>query len=190
MIPADADTFQKNYKAFEKALDERMFGKELVEKVGGDKLWALQLKHQLLEYLDDNKLRDKLGGWQARMLPLAGQSIVTEHKSWIYFTNRFGLSVAGELEPKPGIPPSPAHLAEIIDLVKNSGIKVILLEPFYERKAADLVGEKTGAKVVVCANAVGGQKEATDYLALMDLIVNKLVRRASAPPAAATKEAR
>jgi ABC-type Zn uptake system ZnuABC Zn-binding protein ZnuA len=186
--PTDGPTFQKNYKAFEKALDERMFGRDLVEKVGGDKLWALQLKRQLIQYLDDNKLRDKLGGWQARMLPLAGKSIVTEHKSWIYFTNRFGLAVAGELEPKPGIPPSPSHLATIIDLVKNSGIKVILLEPFYERKAADLVAEKTGAKAVVCANAVGGQKEATDYLALMDLIVGKLAVAMGAP--AATQEAR
>jgi ABC-type Zn uptake system ZnuABC Zn-binding protein ZnuA len=172
--PADAQTFQSNYKTFEKALDEHMFGKELVEKVGGDRLWALQLRHLLLKYLDDKKLRDKLGGWQARLLPLAGNSIVTQHKSWIYLTNRFGMLVAGELEPKPGIPPTPTHLAEIIDLVKKTGIKVILLEPFYERKAADLVAEKTGAKTVVCANAAGGQKEATDYLALMDLIVNSL----------------
>jgi ABC-type Zn uptake system ZnuABC Zn-binding protein ZnuA len=179
--PADADTFQKNYKAFEKALDERMFGQALVEKVGGDKLWALQLKHQLPAYLDENKLRDKLGGWQGRLLPLAGKAIVTEHKSWIYFTNRFGLSVAGELEPKPGIPPSPAHLAEVIDLVKKNGIKLILLEPFYERKAADLVGEKTGAKVVVCASAVGGQKEASDYLALMDLIAGSIADALGAP---------
>ena len=158
-----------------------MFGKELVEQVGGDKLWTLQLKHQLIEYLKDNKLRDQLGGWQGRLLPLAGQSIVTEHKSWIYTTNRFGLTVAGELEPKPGIPPTPAHLAEIIELVKKNGIKVILLEPFYERKAADLVAEKTGAKVLVCASAVGGQKEATDYLALMDLLVNGLADAMGAP---------
>lgn len=186
--PADAAAFQSNYTAFAKALDERMFGRQLVEKVGGEKLWALQLKHQLVQFLDDNKLRDKLGGWQGRLLPLAGKSIVTEHRSWIYFTNRFGLTVAGELEPKPGIPPSLAHLAAIIDLVRNNGIKVVLLEPFYQRKAADLVGEKTGAKAIVCANAVGGQKEATDYLALMDLIVNKLADAMGAP--AATQEAR
>ena len=96
--------------------------------------------------------------------------------------------MAGELEPKPGIPPSPAHLSTIIDLVKNSGIKVVLLEPFYQRKAADLVAEKTGAKAVVCANAVGGQKEATDYLALMDVIVTKLADAMGAAPA--TQEAR
>jgi zinc/manganese transport system substrate-binding protein len=181
--PADAETFTQNYKAFEKDLDQRVFGNELVEKVGGDRLWTLQIKGQLLKYLDDNNLRDNLGGWQARLLPLAGQSIVTQHKSWIYFTNRFGLSVAGELEPKPGVPPSPAHLAGIINLVKNNGIKVIMLEPFYERKAADLVAEKTGTKVVVCANAVGGQKEAADYLALMDLITNSLADAMGAPPA-------
>jgi ABC-type Zn uptake system ZnuABC Zn-binding protein ZnuA len=193
LAAADANTFQQNYKTFEKALDERMFGKELVEKVGGDKLWALQVKRQLIQYMDDNKLRDKLGGWQARILPLAGQAILTEHKSWIYLTNRFGLTVAGELEPKPGIPPSPAHLAEIIDLVKKSGIKAILLEPFYERKAADLVAEKTGAKVVVCPGAPGGP-ETPDYHGLIDFAVNHLCEAMGAPaptaaPAAA-QEAR
>jgi ABC-type Zn uptake system ZnuABC Zn-binding protein ZnuA len=71
-------------------------------------------------------------------------------------------------------------------LIKRNGIKVILLEPFYERKAADNVRQKTGAKVVVCASAVGGQKEATDYLALMDLIVNKLSDALGAPAARAT----
>ncbi len=183
LAPAHAEAFAGNCRAFQTALDERMFGGPLVAKVGGDKLWALQLRRQLSRYLDDNKLRDKLGGWQGRLLPLAGQSIVTEHRSWVYFANRFGLSVAGELEPKPGIPPSPAHLAAIVDLVKSSGVKLILLEPFYQRKAADLVAGKTGTKVVVCANAVGGQPGAADYLALMDLIVNSLGDAMGAPAA-------
>ena len=181
LSPADAAVFRGNLAAFEKALDERMFGSELVGKVGGDKLWALLLRKQLFQKLDDNTFGVKLGGWLAKMRPLAGQSIVTEHKSWIYFTARFGLNVAGELEPKPGVPPSPVHLAEAIGIVKNSGVKVILLEPFYERKPADFVAGKTGATVVVCANSVGGQKEATDYLALMDHIVDSLCAVMAAP---------
>ena len=181
LSPADAKTFQQNLATFEKALDERMFGSELVGKVGGDKLWALLLRKQLFQKLDDNTLGAKLGGWLAKIRPLAGQSIVTEHKSWIYFTNRFGLNVAGELEPKPGVPPSPAHLAEAVELVKKEGIKVILLEPFYERKPADFVAGKTGATVVVCANSVGGQKEVTDYLHLMEHIVDSLCTAMGAP---------
>ncbi len=189
LSPDDAAAFQQNCKNFEKALDERMFGKDLVAAVGGDRLWALQLKHQLLQYLDQNQLRSKLDGWQARMLPLEGRSIVTQHKSWIYFTDRFGMEVAGELEPKPGIPPTPAHLAQIVELIKRKSIKVILLEPFYERKAADTVSQKTGARVLVCASAVGGQKEASDYLALIDLIVNKMTESMNAPASAITPAA-
>ena len=91
----------------------------------------------------------------------------------IYFANRFGLRVAGELEPKPGIPPTASHLAEVIATMQADRIGLIMQEPFYSRKAADRVAAATGARVVVVANSVGGQPEATDYLALMDLIVER-----------------
>ena len=174
LAPAGAVDFRRNLKEFRKSLDERMFGKTLVDRVGGAQLWSLQLKGQLDSVLRERSLDDQLGGWLARMRPHSGQGIIIYHRSWIYFTNRFGLAVTAELEPKPGIPPSPAHLAGVIEKAKAHGVKAILLEPYYPRKAADQVAAKTGAKVVVCANSVGGQPEATDYLALIDLIVNEL----------------
>jgi len=174
IAPHDAETFRRNCQAFQKALDEHMFGEELVRKLGGEKLWALELKGKLISSLQEQRLLQELSGWAGKMAPLRGKKIVTYHRSWSYFANRFDLVVAAELEPKPGIPPSPSHLAAVINQMKVGGVGVILMEPFYSPKAPDLVASKTGATVLVCANSVGGQPEATDYLALMDHIVNSL----------------
>jgi ABC-type Zn uptake system ZnuABC Zn-binding protein ZnuA len=105
---------------------------------------------------------------------LRGQKIVTYHRSWVYFAHRFGLVVAAEIEPKPGVPPTAAHLREIAASAREQQVRIILQEPFYSRKAADRLAGETGARVVVVANSVGGQPEATDYLALMELIVKRV----------------
>lgn len=174
LAPANAELFKTNAASFQKSLDEHMFGKTLIESEGGNELWNKTLTGTLDTYLNDSDNTGKLGGWLATMLPIDGRKILTYHRSWIYFANRFGLSIAGELEPKPGIPPSPAHLAEMVELVKAQSVGIILLEPFYSRKAADYVADKTGAKVVVTANSVGGEPSATDYITLIDLIVNRI----------------
>lgn len=172
--PADAGAFRANLDAFRKALDERMFGRDLVERIGGDRLWKLEANGQLAAFLKEQDLNGKLGGWAGRMLPWRGQKIITFHRSWIYFLNRFGLDVAEELEPKPGVPPSPGHVLEVIEKVKALNTRALLMEPFYSRKAPDLIADKTGLKVVECANAVGGEDAAKDYLAMIDNIVERL----------------
>jgi ABC-type Zn uptake system ZnuABC Zn-binding protein ZnuA len=151
-----------------------MFGAKLVKEVGADALWAKTQDGSLAAFLADTANQGKAGGWSAAMLPLFGQNIVTYHKSWIYLASRFGLKVVMELEPNPGVPPTATHLTEVAETAKAEGVKVILQEPFYSTKAADRVAEKSGARVVVVANSVGGQTEATDYLALMDLIVTRI----------------
>ncbi len=178
LSPENAETFEKNLKAFQKALDERMFGPTLVKKVGGGKLWAMELKGTLDKYLAAGNLTGELGGWLAVMRPLKGRKIITHHRSWSYFANRFGLIVAAELEPKPGVPPSGSHLLKVIKLARAESVGVVLLEPTYSRKAADLVAGKIGAAVAVCAISVNGQKEASDYLALIDSIVNRISKAA------------
>jgi ABC-type Zn uptake system ZnuABC Zn-binding protein ZnuA len=174
LAPADAVVFRQNAAAFRKALDERMFGAALVNAVGADALWAKAQDGTLAAFLDEPANKGKAGGWTATMLPWRGQKIVMYHKSWIYFAHRFGLSVAAELEPKPGVPPTAAHLAEVAETAKAEGVKIVLQEPFYSAKAANQIAGKSGAKVVVVANSVGGQPEATDYLALFDLIVKRI----------------
>lgn len=174
LAPDDAAVFRANAVAFQRNLDERMFGAALVADAGGDALWAKAEDGSLSAFLDDPAHREKEGGWVAVMRPWRGCRIVTYHRSWIYFAERFGLAVSAELEPKPGIPPTAAHLADVAEKAKADGVKIILQEPYYSTRAAEQVATKTGARVVVVANSVGGQAEATDYLALMDLIVRRI----------------
>ena len=122
----------------------------------------------------NRKMDEKMAEWNKKMEPFKGRKIAIYHRSWPYFVNRFGLVVACELEPKPGIPPSPTHLKEVIDIMKRDKVGVILMEVFYDEKPAQFVASQTGAKVIVVPNSVGGTKEANDYIGLMDTIVNKL----------------
>jgi zinc/manganese transport system substrate-binding protein len=172
--PAEADTFRANATAFQKSLDERMFGAELVKAVGADALWAKAADGSLVALLAEPGNKGKAGGWVAAMTPLRGQKIVAYHRSWVYFAHRFGLEIAAEIEPKPGVPPTAAHLAAVAEAVKAHNVTIILQEAFYSTRAANQIAAKTGARVVVAANSVGGQPEATDYLALMELIVSKV----------------
>ena len=117
----------------------------------------------------------KMKEWNRKMSPYKGNKIVTYHKSWSYFARRFGLIVAEYLEPKPGIPPSPRHILEIIKKIKAEKINIVLMEPFYSDKAPKLIASKTGAKIVKVTNSVGGMKGADDYISLIDKIVEELV---------------
>src|ERR687886_687967 len=87
----------------------------------------------------------KLQEWGAAMLPFKGQHVVAYHDSWPYFSHRFGVDIDIFLEPKPGIPPSPAHLAEVIQQIKAQHIKAIIVEPYHDRKIADKVASESGA---------------------------------------------
>lgn len=174
LFPQHANDFRENLKAFQKALDEHMFGKALVEKLDGAKLWSLELKGGLDSLLESLQLESQPGGWKGRMRPFQGKKIVTYHQSWDYFANRFSLDVADELEPKPGIPPSPGHVLDVIRKVKAQRIAILLMEPFYSRKAPDLIASKTGIQVVMSANSVGGEPAAQTYLSMLGNVVDKL----------------
>jgi ABC-type Zn uptake system ZnuABC Zn-binding protein ZnuA len=130
-------------------------------------------KQNLAEF--NKKIDVKMIEWQGKLKPFKGQKIAIYHRSWPYFANRFGLVVSCELEPKPGIPPSPGHLKEVIQNLKQENIKVILMEVFYDEKPGRFVAEQTGVKVVIVPNSVGGIKEAKDYFSLIDTIIDKLV---------------
>lgn len=166
--------YDANCAAFTRRLDEAMFGPELVAAVGGDRLWEAELQGTLPAFLEGLQLTGTLAGWKARMQPCAGRKVVTFHRSWPYLLQRFGLLTAAELEPKPGIPPGPAHVAEVVAIMRAQQARVILMEPFYPASDARAVADKASAVVVVAANATGGQPEAKDYLAMLDNAVNRL----------------
>lgn len=123
----------------------------------------------------DRRLAEAEQRWDAAMAPYRGTKVVTYHRSWPNFCERFGLDVVGYVEPKPGIPPSPAHTLALQTEIKRAGIKVILVEPYFDLKTPNAIGRATGATVVVLAPSVGAEKEITDYLKLFDYNVNKVV---------------
>ena len=108
----------------------------------------------------------KLPGWQAAPAPARGQKVVAYHKSFDYLAAPFGLEILDTLEPKPGIPPSPTHVAELVPRMQAAGVRVILIEPYRERQTPDLVAGKTGARVVVLP--IMPDKDAPDYVGFID----------------------
>jgi zinc/manganese transport system substrate-binding protein len=113
--------------------------------------------------------------WDALMAPYKGTKIVTYHRSWPNFCERFGLEVIGYVEPRPGIPPSPSHTLDLIQEMKKLAVKVIVVEPYFDLKTPNSIARETGAQVVVLAPSVGTEKEITDYFKLFDYDLDKLV---------------
>ena len=120
------------------------------------------------------RLDKKLSEWKKQMEPFQGRRVVAYHNSWPYFANRFGVKIDLFLEPKPGIPPSPAHLAEIVTTMKADHIGVIIIEPYENRKTAETVSAKTGATLVNFSQYPGGIKGTDGYVELIDTLVNTL----------------
>ncbi|MBK7645117.1 MAG: zinc ABC transporter substrate-binding protein [Planctomycetes bacterium] len=133
--------------------------------------------------LEEKGLTAKLGGWLAQAAPLQGRSVVTYHKSWIYFASRFGLAIPVEIEEKPGIPPSARHRDAVVALMKQQGVHTVLEEVFYDQGAADYLAAQTGAHEVIVPIDVGEEAGVKDYFGLIDLILSKLIgaENAAAP---------
>ncbi|MBS1153946.1 MAG: periplasmic solute binding protein [Myxococcaceae bacterium] len=112
--------------------------------------------------------------WSKKLARLEGQPIITYHRSWSYFASRYKLEVVGFIEPKPGIPPTPGHTLELIRLVQARGIKLILMEGFYDKRYPELIASKTGIKVAAVPNSVGGTEQVTTYFELFDAIVTAI----------------
>lgn len=117
----------------------------------------------------------KLAEWQRALAPFKGRSLVAYHDSWPYFARDFGLKIDLFLEPKPGIPPTPSHLAEVIMKMKEENARVIIVDPYLNRRTADTVARATGATVVPVTQFPGGLKGTEGgYIQLLDQLVNSL----------------
>ena len=126
----------------------------------------------------ESELAARRAEWEKLAAPLRGLKVVTYHKSWSYLSKWLGLVEIGYLEPKPGIPPSPSHIAWLITTMRQDAVKLLLMESFYPRNTAELVASKSGARAVVLPSDVNADKGAGDYFALVDEVVKKLVEAA------------
>lgn len=144
---------------------------KLSEMSPGDTAYFQQRLQEFRKRLTEAERR-----WDEQMKPYRGRKVVTYHQSWPNFVKRFGLVVAEYVEPRPGIPPSPAHVVELIGLMKRQNVKLILVEPYFDLKTPQSVARETGGQVVVLMPSVGGDKDTGDYIKLFDHDVNLLVK--------------
>ena len=152
----------------------RLIANRLCEISSGD---CPAFKDQLKKF--EEKIDTRLGPWQSQMAPLKGTKVVTYHKSYSYFAERFGVRVVNTIEPKPGIPPSAAHVRDLVTQMKAEGVRIIMIEPNSERKTPSFLAQETGAKVAIVPSMVGAAKGAEDYFGLFDAMVQTLVAAAS-----------
>jgi zinc/manganese transport system substrate-binding protein len=113
--------------------------------------------------------------WLAMMAPYKGTKVVTYHRSFPNFAERFGLEIIGYVEPRPGIPPTPQHTLDLMNEMKRQMVKIVMVEPYFDLKTPEAIGRETGAHVLVMPPSVGGVKEAADYFKLFDYDINLLV---------------
>jgi zinc/manganese transport system substrate-binding protein len=123
-----------------------------------------------------SRLDEAMARWTRTMEPLKGAKVIVYHPQWIYLLTRFGLSQAGTLEDRPGIPATPSHLTKIIRQMKDERIKVIIVEPWNDLKLATRVADEAGAKAVVLASMVGGVKGTDSYIEAIDHNVTTLAQ--------------
>jgi len=112
-----------------------------------------------------------LARWKAAFAPLRGRPIVAQHQTMSYFLDWTGLRAAGYLEPKPGVPPPPSHLADMVQIMKAQGVKAILVENYYDTRSAEVVSRHTGAKVVLIPGDVNGMSGTSTYESYIDTLV-------------------
>jgi zinc/manganese transport system substrate-binding protein len=113
--------------------------------------------------------------WEAKAAPLKGRNVVVHHNSWIYLTTWLGMHEIGSLEPKPGVPPTSAHLASLIDITKSQNTLAIIRAAYQDPKPADWLAERTGVPALTLPFTVGGDAQAKDLFGLYDSTLDKLL---------------
>jgi len=182
--PDGKDAYEAGLKKLTDEMDRRLFGEELVKLLGGKALSAMAEKGTLVPFLQKRKFRGKplidyMGGWMKKMMPLRGKPVVTYHKNWVYFARLFGLEEAGNIEPKPGIPPSPRHVTELISLMRERKVRVVLAANYFDEQKVRSVADSVGAEAVIVPLYVGGAYGVDDYFKLVDLWTDALLKAAA-----------
>ncbi len=152
-----------------KIIASEIFDK-LVQFRPNDRAYFEQRRNDFVTRLDAAEKR-----WLADMAPYKGTKMVTYHRSFPNFAERFGLDIVGYVEPRPGIPPTPQHTLDLMNEMKRLNVKLVLVEPYFDLKTPNAIGRETGAEVLVMPPSVGGVKEVADYFKLFDYDINLLV---------------
>jgi ABC-type Zn uptake system ZnuABC Zn-binding protein ZnuA len=181
VAPQDADYFTAREKDFEDRMYRALFGDELVKLLGGPSLADLDRQGKLFNFLNTQQyqgapLMTRLGGWLKQALPFRGKLVACYHKEWDYFSREFQVTCFDYIEPKPGIPPTPRHVQEIITAMRDQHIQVLLSTNYYDRNQVLEVAQRTNAKAVIVPSNTGGSSGVVTYFDLMNLWVSELAR--------------
>jgi ABC-type Zn uptake system ZnuABC Zn-binding protein ZnuA len=187
--PANDAYFTEREKDFETRIYRALFGDELVRILGGEALGKLDRDGKLFDFLRAQRyqggpLIDRLGGWLQQGVAFRGKEVACYHKEWDYFSREFALPCFDYIEPKPGIPPTPRHVGEIIAAMREKKIQVLLSTNYYDHKQVQEVAQRTGARAVIVPSNTGSG--AASYFDLMNLWVSELARAFAGGPASTT----
>ncbi len=176
---ANGELYAENTRRFEERIIRSLFGDPLADMLGAEVLFELARKDEFWEFaagqtFQDKPLTDYLGGWMAAARPFRGKRMACYHKNWAYFTHRFEVECAAYIEPKVGIPPSPGHVNDVIELMRREQIPALLAANYFSRSQVERVAGRTGATAVVVPFNVGGAEGVNDYFDLIDYWVRHL----------------
>ena len=180
--PGSSEYYRTNADAVTDLLYRRTFGGDLVDILGGETLSNLSRNGKLWTFLGAKEyprgsgrmLLDRLGGWLKKAEPLRGRKVIAYHKNWIYLGDLLGLDIRGYIEPKPGIPPTPRHVEEIMRLIRNEGIEVILAASYFDPVKPQSIAARTGASAVIVPMG-SGTAGIEGYEALVDFWIDSLL---------------
>jgi len=176
--PQNSSTYEANQAAFVRKIYNALYGEKLVELFGGDQLAALTRAGTLFEFLENEyegvRLTDLLDGWMKEALPFRGIKIVTYHKNWAYFARTFGLQIVGFIESKPGIPPTPKHVENTIQLIRDQNISLMLVASYFERRKPTTIAQKTGITALFLPLSVGAVEGTEDNFKLVDYWIDAI----------------
>jgi ABC-type Zn uptake system ZnuABC Zn-binding protein ZnuA len=180
--PDKKQFFDGRFRHFYDRTAQALTGERLAHKYEIEKIALLFEQGGLGSFLKEQKEESLLGGWLGMMLPYYGSKVISDHNIWSYFAKRFGISVVGFLEPKPGLSPTTKHLQGLIEKMQSERIKVILAVPYFDIRHAQFVSKKTGAKIVPLAHQVGALPGTDDYLRMVDYNIRHLSKAFGGQP--------
>jgi ABC-type Zn uptake system ZnuABC Zn-binding protein ZnuA len=179
--PSHADAYDANLADFEDRVTRRLVGDALTNLLGGEAIFDMLRAGTFWDFLASQRyqgelLEEYLGGWLAEATPFRRRRMVCYHKNWAYFSHRFQIECAMFVEPKPGIPPSPSHVNEVIDFIDRENIPVLFAANYFSRRQVERVASRTGAVALMAPEHVDGEDGVDSYFALIDTWVQRLAR--------------
>jgi zinc/manganese transport system substrate-binding protein len=177
--PENASFYSGKEQDFEKRVLEATMGTTLVGILTPATAFDLLKSNRLFDFLGQQKYQGKplsgqLAGWLKQGEIFRGKEMACYHKEWAYFSRRYGVECVTYIEAKPGIPPTPGHVQEVIQLMRERKIPVLFASNYFDRKQIQQVAQRTGAKAVIVPENTQGAPGVNTYFDLMNTWVTNL----------------